>query len=137
MEFTRAWCYTGAAKKTDTLNQTDLNGNRKKETNSCFGQQADSKTIRTGREQDGFGNVCSLHRRNEGENETLWNATYSKIEHQQGKSVADNLTEAVVPVGHKHLAGSGYLQLSAQYSLDHQVLHLTHQHWKTQKQTAG
>lgn len=38
MEFTRARCSPGAAKKTVSLNQADLNGNREEEANSCFSQ---------------------------------------------------------------------------------------------------
>lgn len=38
MEFTRAHCEAGAAKKTVGLNQAELNGNREEEANSCLSQ---------------------------------------------------------------------------------------------------
>lgn len=41
------------------------------------------------------------------------------------------ITEAVCLVGNKGLAGGGYLLLGAQDGFDDEVLHLSHQHWKT------
>lgn len=36
------------------------------------------------------------------------------------------ITKAICLVGNKHLAGSGYLELSTQESFDDEVLHLSH-----------
>lgn len=43
------------------------------------------------------------------------------------------ITKAVGFVGNVRPAGVGYLQLSTQYRFNDQVLHLSHQHWNTQK----
>lgn len=151
MEFTRACCCTGTAKKTFGLNQEDLNGNVEEEeedADSHLNQKAD-RGRPTGRPVSRLRQAGRLHA---GEwpsaasarlsGEILQRNCRTMNMKPRGKwersgsfcaraPVCVIITEAVCLVGNKGLAGGGYLLLGAQDGFDDEVLHLFHQHWKT------